>query len=52
VERALRWQAARLGSDANLQARWQRAKEELELAKRAFPIWKPQRAARMLSTQR
>jgi hypothetical protein len=52
VERALRWQAARLGSDANLQARWQRAKEELELAKRSFPIWKPQRAAKMLSTQR
>jgi hypothetical protein len=52
VERALRWQTARLGSDTKLQASWQRAVEELELAKRAFPIWKPQRAARMLSTQR
>lgn len=47
VERALRWQTARLG-DAALQARWEQAHANLESARRAFPIWKPQRAARML----
>lgn len=52
AERALRWQAARLGGDSALQSRWQRAQAELESAQRAFPIWKPQRAAKMLSVQR
>jgi hypothetical protein len=51
VERALRWQTARLG-DSALQARWERAVVELESARRAFPIWKPQRAAKLLSTHR
>jgi hypothetical protein len=51
VERALRWQSARLG-DSALQARWEQAQSNLESARRAFPIWRPQRAAKMLSTQR
>ncbi len=50
VERALRWQNARLGgSDPHLATRWQQAQEELAAARRMFPIWKPRRAARMLS---
>lgn len=52
VERALRWQTARLGSDAALLTRRERAQADLESARRAFPIWKPQRAAKLLSTQR
>ncbi len=52
TERALRWQAARLGSDTALQSRWQRAQVELESAQRAFPIWKPQRAAKFLSVSK
>ncbi len=52
AERALRWQAARLGSDSALQSRWQRAQAELESAQRAYPIWKPQRAAKFLSVSK
>ena len=52
TERALRWQAARLGGDTALQTRWQRAQVELESAQRAFPIWKPQRTAKLISIQR
>ena len=48
VERALRWQTMRLG-DSTLQARWEQVQANLESARRAFPIWKPQRAAKMLS---
>lgn len=51
VERALRWQTARLG-DAALQARWEQSQANLDSVRRAFPIWKPQRAAKMLSVQR
>jgi hypothetical protein len=52
VERALRWLSARLGSGAALQARAERAHSALASARRTFPIWKPQRAAKILSTQR
>jgi hypothetical protein len=52
VERALRWQAARLSSDAFLQARWERARSALMQTKRSFPLWNPRRTARILSTQR
>jgi hypothetical protein len=52
VERALRWQHARLGgSDPHLAARWQQAGEELASARRMFPIWKPRRVARMLNVR-
>jgi hypothetical protein len=50
VERALRWQNARLGGgDANLALRWQQAQADLAIAKREFTIWKPRRAAQLLS---
>lgn len=50
VERALRWQHARQGgADAHLAAQWEQARQELEAAKRAFPLWRPRRAARLLS---
>jgi hypothetical protein len=51
IERALRWQTARLG-DSALQARWEGAQAVLESARRAFPVWKPQRAAKMLSVNK
>lgn len=51
TERALRWQCARKGGDAQLGALWQTAREELEAARRRFPIWKPQRAARLLAVR-
>lgn len=50
VERALRWQNARLGgSDAHLAARWEQAQHDLAEARRSFPIWRPRRTAKMLS---
>lgn len=53
VERALRWQNARLGgSDTRLAARWQQAQVELADARRAFPIWRPRRAAKLLAVTR
>lgn len=51
VERALRWQTTRLG-DSALQARWEYARTNLDSTRRMFPVWKPHRAAKMLSTQR
>lgn len=53
VERALRWQNARLGgSDGSLAARWEQAQAELADARRSFPIWRPRRAAKMLAVTR
>jgi hypothetical protein len=49
VERALRWQCARLGGDEHLAALWETAQSDLQAAKRNFPIWKPRRAARLLA---
>jgi hypothetical protein len=51
VERALRWQRARQASDDHLAALWEVAQEELNAAKRSFPIWKPRRAARLLAVR-
>lgn len=48
AERALRWQCARRGGDTKLTLLWQEAAEELQAARRRFPIWRPQRAARLL----
>lgn len=48
VERALRWQCARRGGDEKLALLWQEAVEELQAARRRFPIWRPQRPARLL----
>lgn len=53
VERALRWQHARLGgSDSQLAARWEQAQAELANARRNFPIWRPHRAAKLLAVTR
>ncbi|MCW5878291.1 MAG: hypothetical protein KIS80_05435 [Anaerolineales bacterium] len=53
VERALRWQHARQGgADVHLAAQWEQAQHELAAAKRAFPIWRPRRAARLLAVGR
>jgi hypothetical protein len=50
VERALRWQNARLGGgDAHLATHWEQAQDELDSARRTFPIWRPRRAANLLS---
>jgi hypothetical protein len=50
VERALRWQNARLGgSDPHLTARWDQAQAELAAVRRSFPVWQPRRSAKMLS---
>ncbi|MCW5876459.1 MAG: hypothetical protein KIS85_06210 [Anaerolineales bacterium] len=50
VERALRWQHARLGgSDAHLAAQWEQAQRDLAEARRSFPIWRPRRAARLMA---
>jgi hypothetical protein len=52
MERCLRWQNARLGgSDPHLAVRWDQAQAELASARRNFPIWKPRRAARMLTVK-
>ncbi|UYN91872.1 MAG: hypothetical protein KIT70_11005 [Anaerolineales bacterium] len=48
AERALRWQCARRGGDEKLALLWQDAVEELQAARRRFPIWRPQRPARLL----
>ena len=43
VERALRWQNSRLGGgDDFLMQRWNDAKQDLAIVKRAYPIWHPQ----------
>lgn len=48
VERALRWQHARMGGgDQRLAASWQRAQANLNEAKVLFPAWKPARASRL-----
>lgn len=53
VERALRWQHARLGGgDAHLAARWELALADLRSAQRTFPIWRPRRSAKMLTISR
>lgn len=52
AERALRWQCARKGGDGQLAALWQEAAEELQAARRHFPIWRPQRPARLLRLRR
>ncbi|MCW5874159.1 MAG: hypothetical protein KIS88_05885 [Anaerolineales bacterium] len=48
AERALRWQCVRKGGDEKLGLLWQDAAEELQAARRRFPIWRPQRPARLL----
>ncbi len=53
LERALRWQHARLGgSDAQLAVRWQQAQSDLAAARRSFPVWRPQRTAKMLNVNK
>ncbi len=52
AERALRWQCARRGGDEKLALLWQDAVEELQAARRRFPIWRPQRPARLLRLRR
>lgn len=48
VERALRWQHARMGGgDPRLAASWQGAQANLNEAKVLFPTWKPGRKAKM-----
>jgi len=50
VERALRWQNARLaGGDPYLLQRWGEAKAELGSVRLQFPVWSPRRVARLLS---
>jgi len=39
-------------SGLSLQVRWEGAQAVLESARRAFPVWKPQRAAKMLSVNK
>jgi hypothetical protein len=51
VERALRWYSVRKGGDGQLAALWQAAAEELQAARRRFPIWRPRRGARLLSAR-
>jgi len=48
AERALRWQLARKGGEGQLAALWQAAAEELSAARRRWPVWRPQRPARLL----
>ncbi|HEX9597525.1 MAG TPA: hypothetical protein VF982_11645, partial [Anaerolineales bacterium] len=53
LERALRWQHARLGSgDDALAARWGQAQSDLAAARRHFPVWRPHRTARMLNVNK
>jgi hypothetical protein len=49
VERALRWQNARLGGDAHVAQRWEQAQAALAEVRRSFPIWRPRRSAKLLS---
>lgn len=49
LERALRWQNARLGGDSQLATRWQTAQQDLVMARRTFPVWKPRRSAQLLT---
>ena len=53
LERALRWQHARQGGgDTYLAERWAQAQSDLASARRAFPVWRPGRRAKMLNISR
>jgi len=53
LERALRWQHARQGGgDTYLAERWAQAQSDLAAARRAFPVWRPARRAKLLSVER
>lgn len=52
VERAVGWQHARQGGGAALAERWAQAQQDLAAARRAFPLWRPARRAKMLSVSK
>ena len=49
VERALEWQNSRLqGGDQFLLQRWNDAKQQAQVARAMYPIWKPKRKSKIL----